>query len=1044
MPPEDVQIRFHEISQLDPAEQEAALEQLQASDPAMAEEIRSLLKFHESETQAQHEPLSNPDLEPRIVDFTINHRLAQGGMGVVYLAKQARPNREVALKVLQTTLLDPTTRRRFLSEGEVLASLKHPGIVTIFAMGLDDANGNPLPWIAMELVPGARSITTAAREDGWSPVECLEAAASAAEAIQHAHINGVIHRDLKPANVLIDQDARIRVIDFGIAKLIDQDPEHSATRTGPVMGTLQYMSPEQISGHPIDTRSDVYSMGAILLELLSGHPPYNSARSPGDLIRRIEEGQADPIDPEKRITRDIEAVVRTAMAVAPEDRYQSMQAFARDCRNAATGRAVYARVPTALEEVGRLARRNPAVTGLLAILFVVLAGGIIANSVLAVKVSDANKAVRDRAYLANLHLAEAALNAGNRSDARVALDLISGSERGIEHALLSQKASREARLLFDPKLRNSNPYRLIPIPGSDQLLAIHDQRIHLFPRTGGLGELVSTPSMQSAESHLQVAAGRDDVSHLLALGSNQGRVHVLRLTFDSNGEHAEVELLKVHEPIENRIGPPVLFLGGTDQLVRPIEKGRLAIEPPTHPDQPGQVINLPEFGVITALTGSSDGRWLYASDEDGRICEIDLSQSPPRVGSLPGLGHRVNALAVNSRNSHLVAGGHARCAMIIDLQSKDRHRLVGHRGRVWDVTFSPDGNEAATCSYDRTVRTWSVVDGACTEVRDDPNTIAWSVVWDDLGMVVSTEAGELLAWENPELQVTPDPMIAANPGLGIQVVMARDSNGLDVQFASGESEQLDPLPGELICAAVGGTGSSARVAVLTRSGELMVSETDTGAWCQVDSQLSRENKLIMSIDGALLACINPWNDLRIYNIRDICTRPTKQPARIVKLDPNNSLSIIPAPGGGFFVGTTDGLIRRLGPDLELSEPMFDSTSWVNAMAPLPDGGMVSGDHRGFVYRFAPNGELLWTAEQPWSALRAITLHPTEPRIATLTSAGDVHILDLEDGTILCRIGEAPGIPSGLQFSGDGRELLAWSRKGLTERWTAAPVADLDQ
>src|SRR5688572_25872244 len=229
-----------------------------------------------------HEPAHDPprsslllkrlgELPSSIGPFRILRQIGEGGMGIVLLAQQENPTRTVALKVIHLSVLSPRTLYRFKQEAEMLARLQHPGVAQIYQVGTYATPQGELPYIAMEHVEGERL-------DHWvlrhtpSIRARLELAARVAEAVEHAHQKGVIHRDLKPGNILVTAEAAPKIVDFGVARLNDDDTRTTTLRTdvGALMGTLTYMSPEQASGAPdaIDTRSDVYSLGVVFYELL--------------------------------------------------------------------------------------------------------------------------------------------------------------------------------------------------------------------------------------------------------------------------------------------------------------------------------------------------------------------------------------------------------------------------------------------------------------------------------------------------------------------------------------------------------------------------------------------------------------------------------------------------------------------------------------------------------------------------------------------------------------------------------------------------------
>ena len=316
------------------------------------------------EPQALREQALPPGLSDRFGNFRLLGVLGAGGMGIVYRARQHAPPRDVALKVLQPARADAEHLARFRFEVEALGRLQHPGIAAIFDAGTVDHGAGPQPFLAMELIHGRPLLEHAARARLELPAR-LRLLAAIADAMQHAHQRGIVHRDLKPANVLVDDSGQPKVLDFGIATAIDRTGGPRARQHEPApLGTLPYMSPEQLRdrGAVVDLRSDVYALGVLLHELLTGHLPFDfrgmDTRAAADHIATATPRPLAASD--RRLRGDLEAIAGKALAVDPAQRYASAGEFAADLRAWLRHEPIAARPAGAVRAAWLFCRRHRA------------------------------------------------------------------------------------------------------------------------------------------------------------------------------------------------------------------------------------------------------------------------------------------------------------------------------------------------------------------------------------------------------------------------------------------------------------------------------------------------------------------------------------------------------------------------------------------------------------------------------------------------------------------------------------------------------------
>lgn len=330
----------------------------------------------------------------RIGRYRILSRLGAGGMGVVYLAEQENPRRQVALKVIASGQSSRQMLRRFEHEAQILGRLHHPGIAAVYEAGMHDSGEGAQPYFAMELVRG-KPLLRHCEEAGADRRARLALFVAICEAVQHAHQQGVIHRDLKPANILVAASdglkpvgpaAQPKILDFGVARLTDSDVHATTMHTAAdqLIGTVAYMSPEQMSGDSaaIDTRCDVYALGVMLFELLAGRLPHDVAgKTIPEMIRSISEHEPTTLSSISRTFRgDLDTIVGKAMERDKTRRYQSAGELAADVQRFLDDEPIHARPPSTLYQMHKFARRNKALVGGVAAVFLALVGGIITTA----------------------------------------------------------------------------------------------------------------------------------------------------------------------------------------------------------------------------------------------------------------------------------------------------------------------------------------------------------------------------------------------------------------------------------------------------------------------------------------------------------------------------------------------------------------------------------------------------------------------------------------------------------------------------------------
>ncbi len=283
--------------------------------------------------------------------YQIGEVIGRGGMAEVHEGRDLRLGRRVAVKILRPDLArDPSFQARFRREAQSAAALNHPNIVAVYDTGEDTLMGEGetaviVPYIVMEYVDGMTLRQLLASGRRLLPERALEISAGVLSALDYAHRHGIVHRDIKPANVMLTRTGDVKVMDFGIARAMNDTNTATMTAAQSVMGTAQYLSPEQARGEVVDARSDLYSASVLLYELLTGKPPFTGDSPVSIAYQHVSEMPTPPSQVDPGVTPEIDAVVLRALAKSPDDRYQTAAEFRADVERAIAGSPVTAAVP---------------------------------------------------------------------------------------------------------------------------------------------------------------------------------------------------------------------------------------------------------------------------------------------------------------------------------------------------------------------------------------------------------------------------------------------------------------------------------------------------------------------------------------------------------------------------------------------------------------------------------------------------------------------------------------------------------------------------
>jgi WD40 repeat protein len=637
----------------------------------------------------------------RFGDYLLEQEIAHGGMGVVYRARQLSLRRTVAVKLLLLGRYSSADSiERFRREAESAAALRHPNIVAIYEIGEHDGQ----QFFSMDYVDGS-SLAQMLRLGPFEPRRSAEVARDIAQAIHYAHGQGVLHRDLKPSNVLLDPFGQVRITDFGLAKRLDGSSD--LTTTGQVVGTPNYLSPEHAAGKhaELGPASDVYSIGALLYELLTGRPPFLS-NSLQETLVRIQNNQ--PVSPHAlnpALHRDLETICLKCLRKEPARRYPTALALAEDLQRWLQHQPIEAR-PVALAERAWLwARRKPYQALTIAAALATVAAVFITLVVANLRVSTAHHETQVKAAESLHRLAQLNVETGNH--------LVSDGDWG------------SALLWFVEALRLEQ--------GDPRLEEIHRRRIGSVMRMGPqisqlfVQEGLLNSAVLNADGTRLVTTSLDGNIRLWDVATGQPLLHpmphpggVAGAWFTRDGRHilslASDKSLRVWDA---ETGEPV---GTSRQLTTskpkftdlsddgrwfaaPTEKGAEIFEAGTMtPREPP----LPSLGRADSVRFSPGGHLLAVAESTGIVRVWDMTSDPPtyRVIQLPKRGYFLSFDPAGEKLAILFDG--------VNLQLWDvetgltQGEPMVHPENVYSVEFRPDGRWLATACWDGLVRLWDV------------------------------------------------------------------------------------------------------------------------------------------------------------------------------------------------------------------------------------------------------------------------------------------------------------------------------------------------
>ncbi|QEH35214.1 Serine/threonine-protein kinase PrkC [Aquisphaera giovannonii] len=655
----------------------------------------------------------------RLGRFELKRTLGRGGFGTVHLAYDPVLDRSVALKMPRFSPDQRSLIERFLREGKSAANLHHPNIVAVFESGRagDDY------YIASEFVPG-RPLSEVIRDRGASE-DLREAAAwvrDLARALGYAHGLGVIHRDIKPQNVMLDEQGRPRILDFGLAKRLDEDA--TMTTEGSLLGTPAYMAPEQARGETrsVGPRSDQYSLGAVLYELIAGRRPFDGP--PHAVVAKVAAEEPPPLRSLRAdVPADLAAICQKAMEKDPARRYATAEAFADDLERWRADRPTEARPISRARRVVRWCRRNPAPAGALAavgasLVAMATLSGLYAGQQRRFAAEQARANERNAKLAADL---EASLGESNRRLAAQQLQrgLAAFEQDEVGAGLLwAVEGLRSAVEADDPRWQRAARANLAAW-GRE-----HPPLRAVFSHARPIGSIAVSP-----DGRLVATASEDQTARVwdLATGAPIGPPlehpgGAYCVAFSPDGRRLAVGTegaVRLWDPAGGRPLGSIPAPGGVFGLAYDPRGTRLAAFGPggaaTLWEQPsGKAVGTLDAGpgAATALAFSPDGRTILTGHDGAQAQLWDADSLRPIGAPIRTTGGRVMAIAFSPDGRSFATGG-GRGAQVWDVATMAaRGQPLWHGGGVRAVAFRPDGRSFVTASVDRTARIWDAASRA--------------------------------------------------------------------------------------------------------------------------------------------------------------------------------------------------------------------------------------------------------------------------------------------------------------------------------------------
>ncbi|MDX2041326.1 MAG: protein kinase [Acidobacteriota bacterium] len=976
-------------------------------------------------------------------------------MGAVYLAERADDayEKRVAIKMVWPGGIRSEINRRFNIERRVLAALEHPNIARLLDGGVTEDGWS---YVVMEYVDGV-PITEYCDRQKLSIAERLKLFQSVCEAVQYAHQNLIVHRDLKPSNILVTNAGEVKLLDFGIAKILD--PTDDASGQSPTLLnflTPEYASPEHIAGQRITTASDVYSLGVLLYELLTGARPFNpTSRSPQELIRLIE--THEPARPSqvsvqldaatrKQLRGDLDNIILKALQKEPLRRYQSARQFSEDIARHLNGEPVIAREATLSYRLGKFTRRN---SGRVAILFLVLLAllGVSFYYAQQAKLARAEaRRQRQEIYASRMQLAAQELDAGNLARAR---DLVE------QYFLSSSQENDEDWRGFEWYAlwhATHTGLKTIRHPGYDFDGDVSPDGKKLFLRSRS-GEIV-VYDLQAEQIEFVLANQGDwiaqlDVSRDGRRLAASGRVHGVVRVWDISTRRALCEI-NAHDN-----GTYTVALSPDGKL---LATGSIDGSAKIWDVETGQLLHDRKFERwVRYVAFSSDGKQLaFASAKAYPTGVLTLLNAHTfQITTTIELSSALQRFQFSSDGKLLVGAPRDGKVRVWEVDTqKLLHEFSAHQGIVWDVAFSPDNKLVASRGDDGNLSVSDLTqhkDNVWTKGYGDAEIMSVAFLPNQIGNYVVVTCGYdgTTFWNLAEVRATSETAMAPDQINAIAIsldgrLLASTGRGFTKLWTFPNIKELAggyTAPGDYTIAfspdgrwLVTGSG------YIGLSGLIRLREAATGEVCfSWQGHGSEIKSAAFSPDGRMLATVGD-SMIKVWGI------PSGQLHMQIKAHNYQSISVAFSPDGRRLVSGGYDALAKVWDVINGREllTLNGHPYQVNAVLFSPQGNLVataSADHLIKLWD-ATNGREIHTLIGHSREVKAIAFSPDGSRLASAGMDRTVRIWDVESGLPLTTFQSDNESSTSIAFSPDGKFLIAGGTKGTLQIWRAATEEEI--